>query len=77
MQVNVGRSWEIPAWYDGVENDHALADAIVSLVHEPERADTMGTAALEQVSSLFSPDVFRRSGESFLRMLEAELLRAD
>jgi hypothetical protein len=37
----------------------------------------MGTAALEQVSSLFSPDVFRRSGESFLRMLEAELLRAD
>jgi hypothetical protein len=60
-----------------VGDDHALADAIVSLVHEPARAHAMGVAALERVTSLFSPEVFRRSGESFLRLLEAELLRAD
>ncbi|MFC1720116.1 glycosyltransferase [Pseudomonadota bacterium] len=60
-----------------VGDDNALADAIVSLVREPGRAHVMGTAALERVTSLFSPDVFRRSGESFLRMLEAELLRPD
>ncbi len=60
-----------------VGDESALAASIASLVREPGKAHIMGIAALERVTSLFSPEAFRRSGESFLHTLEAEIFPPD
>ncbi|HLF32007.1 MAG TPA: glycosyltransferase family 4 protein [Xanthomonadales bacterium] len=56
-----------------VDDVNGLLQAVLSLIRDPARARAMGIAARQRVTTLFSPEVFRQSGEQLLRKLEQGL----